>query len=145
MIIIKILEKDIKDVEFFYTLNFICKFKDSNNFSLFKSQTMGWIIWNFIEQMVLITYIIRTFFKSIKEKIKMEILSFFFLWYIYSFICTFISFYINKNKSKEDSMNLIVIIISICFHYICLVINGYFPLFLSYHYKTAISYHLVQN
>ena len=38
-------------------------------------------------------------------------------------------------------MNLIVIIISICFHYICLVINGYFPLFLSYHYKTAISYH----
>jgi hypothetical protein len=141
MIIIKLVGiKGVEGVEFFYTFNYIYKFKE-DNFSLFKSQMLGWVIWNFIEQMVMITYIIRTFSKSIKEKIKIEILSFFFLWYIYSFICTLINYFGNKNKSKEESMNFLIIILSICFHYICLIINGYFPIFLSYHYKTAISYH----
>ena len=115
MVVIKIV--NIKGVGFFYTFNFIYNFGDAqnHNFQLFKPQMMGWVIWNFIEQFFLITYLFRILFKSIKEKIKTELLSFFILWYIYS--------------------------LSLCVHYIGLFINGYFPLFLSFHYKTAISYH----
>ena len=132
-----------KKVVFFYTFNYIYDFGETqnHNFQLFKSQMMGWVIWNFIEQFFLITYLFRVLLKSIKEKIKTELLSFFILWYIYSLICTFINYITKKKELDEEKMNLIVIIISLCVHYIGLFINGYFPLFLSFHYKTAISYH----
>lgn len=142
MIIIKF--KKIEHVEFFYTFNYIYNFEENNYFSLFKSQMMGWVIWNFIEQLVIISYIFRTINKSIKEKIKTELIAFFILWYIYSNISTYINYYTkhnNKDHETEKDLNLIIIIISLCFHYICLFINGYFPLYLSFHYKTSISYH----
>ena len=141
MVVIKIVK--IKGVAFFYTFNYIYNFKDAQpyNSQLFKSQMMGWVIWNFIEQLFLISYLFRVLLKSIKEKIKTELLSFFILWYIYSLICTFINYITKKKELDEDEMNLIVIIMSLCVHYIGLFINGYFPLFLSFHYKTAISYH----
>ena len=140
MVIIKL--NKIKNVEFFYTFNYIYDYK--NDFSLFKSQMMGWIIWNFIEQFVMISYIFRIINKPLKEKLKTELFSFFILWYLYSFIPTFINYYTkhnNKDKDEEKDLNSIIIIISLCVHYICLFINGYFPIYLSYHYKTAISYH----
>ena len=140
MIIIKVVK--IKGVEFFYTFNYIYYFKE-DNFPLFKSQLFGWVIWNFIEQFVMLTFIFRISIKSIKEKIKTELLLFFILWYIYSIVCTFINYITKKKKVKEEEeeMNVVVIIISLGIHYICLFINGYFPLFLSFHYKTTISYH----
>ena len=145
MIIIKLI--DIQDIDFFYCLNYIYQFKEEN-FSLFKSQMTVWVIWNFIEQCILITYIFRTINKYIMEKIKTELLLFFILWYIYSFICTYMNYYFNdytkKNdleEEKEEKINLIIIILSLFFHYICLFINGYLPIILSYTYKTAISYH----
>ena len=138
MIIIKFIE--INGVTFFYSLNYIYYFKEEN-FSLFKSQMNVWIIWNFIEQFFLITYIFRTFNKYIMEKIKTELLSFFILWYIYSLICTYINYYTKTNNSNEEKFNLIIIVLSLFFHYISLFINGYFPIILSYTYKTAISYH----
>jgi hypothetical protein len=140
MVIIKL--NKIKNVEFFYTFNYIYDYK--NDFSLFKSQMMGWIIWNFIEQFVMISYIFRIINKPLKEKLKTELFSFFILWYLYSFIPTFINYYTkhnNKDEDEEKDLNSIIIIISLCVHYICLFINGYFPIYLSYHYKTAISYH----
>ena len=60
---------------------------------IYKSQMLGWIIWNFIEQFVMITYIYRTVIKFIKEKIKTELILFFVIWYIYSTICSFIDYY----------------------------------------------------
>ena len=142
MIIIKVVKID--GVEFFYTSNYIYNFPNDNyeeKFSLFKSQMLGWTIWNFIEQFILITYLFRTLTKSIKEKIKAELLSFFILWYLHGLICTFINYISNKHKSSKENLDLAIIIISLCCHYICLFINGYFPLLLSFHYKTAISYH----
>ena len=135
MIIIKFIEMD--KVEFFYCFNYIC-----NNDSLFQPQMLVWVIWNFIEQFVMITYLFRIFNKYIKEKIKTELLSFFILWYIYSVICTLMNYFTKKfGLSDEGKINLIIIIISLIFHYICLFINGYLPIILSYTYKTAISYH----
>jgi len=139
MIIIKFSE--IEHVEFFYCFNYIYKFEKKNEF-LFQPQMLGWVIWNFIEQFVMITYLFRIFNKYIKEKIKTELLSFFILWYVYSVICTLMNYFTKKfGLSDEGKINLIIIIISLSFHYICLFINGYLPIILSYTYKTAISYH----
>ena len=145
MIILKIL--NIRGIEFFYTNNYIYNFNESNlneedKFPFYKTQMLIWIIWNFIEQFILITYIFRTFYKNIKEKIKTEILSFFILWYTYGLICSY--FYYSKKWEiikDDDNIHLILIIITIFSHYIGLILNGYFPIILSFHYKTSISYH----
>ena len=138
MIIIKFIEMD--NVKFFYCFNYIYKF-GKENVSLFQPQMLVWVIWNFIEQFDMITYLFRIFNKYIKEKIKTELLSFFILWYVYSVICTLMNYFTKKFDLSEGKINLIIIIISLSFHYICLFINGYLPLILSYTYKTAISYH----
>ena len=138
MIIIRIVYND--DIKFFYTFNYIHNFDDDKHYNLIKKQLLGWIIWNFIEQFVIITYFFRILTKSIKEKLKSELFYFFILWYIYSFISTLIN-YLHKEKDIDANIDLIIIIISLCFHYKSLFINGYFPIFLSYHYKTSISYH----
>ena len=148
MIIINIVERI--GINFFYTFNYIFNFnglEEKKKKSIFKSQMLCFIIWNFIEQFVLITYLFRIFTKAIKEKIKTELLLYFILWLIYSFICTFIDYYtgieITKiiNDKKKYNLKIIIILISICFLYISLFINGYFPIILTYYYKTAISYH----
>ena len=150
MSIIKVI--NIAGVEMFYTFNFIYYYNNNNNNNteenkinvddIYKSQMLGWIIWNFIEQFVMITYIYRTVIKFIKEKIKTELILFFVIWYIYSTICSFIDYYTKSNPDiNKDNINLIVIILSLFINYICLFINGYLPIILSYQYKTAISYH----
>ena len=140
MIIIRIV--GLKDIKFFYTFNYIYEFdnkKDLND--LFNKQLCVWVIWNFIEQFVIITYFFRISSKLIKEKLINELLYFFILWYAYGFISSLINYLTKKQNYNENDMNLIIIIISLCVHYICLFINGYFPIFLTYHYKTSISYH----
>jgi len=138
MILIKLI--GIKDVEMFYTFNYIHKFETTEFSNIFKTQMLIWIIWNFIEQFILITYIFKTFSKIVEEKIKMEILCFFILWFIYGFISTFCNFYYAL-KSNDENINLIIIIISLFVHYLSLILNGYYPIILSYLYKISISYH----
>lgn len=136
MIIIRIVYDD--NIKFFYTLNYISNIEDNSN--LIKKQLLGWVIWNFIEQFAIITYFFRILTKSIKEKLKNELLYFFILWYVYSLISTLID-YLYKKEDMKGNRDLILIIITLIFHYISLFINGYFPIFLSYLYKTSISYH----
>ena len=117
----------------FFIFNIIYSLEPNND--AFIPQFYFWVIWNFVEQFVMITYIYRILSKSFKEQIKSELFSFFILWYIYGFICTLISLiFYNGNKDY-------LIIISIITHYICLLLNGFLPLFLSYYNKTGISYH----
>jgi hypothetical protein len=136
MIIIKLF--DIKEVELFYTFNYIHKFEKNESLNLFKVQMLIWIIWNFIEQFVLITYIFKIFSKIVEEKIKMEIICFFILWFIYGFISTIFNYYYPKNN---ESVNLIIIIVTLTVHYLSLFLNGYYPIILSFLYKISISYH----
>ena len=137
MILIKLI--GIKGIDMFYTFNYIHKFDPTEFSNVFKTQMLIWIIWNFIEQFVLITYIFKTLSKIVEEKIKMEILCFFILWFIYGFISTFCHFYYNL-KNNDENTNLIIII-SLCVHYLSLFLNGYYPIILSYLYKISISYH----
>ena len=135
MIIIKLINNT--KVELFYTFNYIHKF-EKESLELFKDQMLIWIIWNFIEQFVLITYIFNIFSKIVEEKIKMEILCFFILWFIYGFISTIFNYDYPKNK---DDINLIIIIVTLTVHYLSLFLNGYYPIILSFLYKISISYH----
>lgn len=73
MIIIKFINKDFETFELFYSFNYICNFGKKNG-NLFKSQLLLWIIWNFIEQFILITYIFRIMTRYIKEKIYFHFL-----------------------------------------------------------------------
>lgn len=127
MIIIKLF--GIKEVELFYTFNYIHKFEKNESLNLFKVQMLIWIIWNFIEQFVLITYIFKIFSKIVEEKIKMEIICFFILWFIYGFISTIFNYYYPKNN---ESVNLIIIIVTLTVHYLSLFLNGYYPIILSF-------------
>ena len=116
MIAIKLI--GINQVEMFYTFNYIHKFEEqTKSFYLFKVQMLIWIIWNFIEQFVLITYIFNIFSK----------------------ISTFFNYYYPKNN--DENINLIIIIVSLCVHYLSLFLNGYYPIILSFLYKISISYH----
>ena len=138
MIAIKLI--GINQVEMFYTFNYIHKFEEqTESFYLFKVQMLIWIIWNFIEQFILITYIFKTFSKIVEEKIKMEILCFFILWFIYGFTSTFFNYYYPKNN--DENISFIIIIVSLCVHYLSLFLNGYYPIILSFLYKISISYH----
>ena len=137
MIAIKLIV--IKDDELFYTFNYIHKFEKTESLDLFKVQMLIWIIWNFIEQFVLITYIFKIIYKIVEEKIKMEILCFFILWFIYGFISTIFNYYYPKNN--DENINLIIIIVTLTVHYFSLFLNGYYPIILSFLYKISISYH----
>ena len=134
-----------KNVEFFFRFNLIYDFgeiSESSRDITFKMNLILWIIWNFLEQGIMILYIYRTFSKFIKEKIKIEILISFIIWYIYGFICSVFNLYLKKNSiDKKSNLNLFLSIFSIIVHYALLFFNGIFPIVLSYHYRTSISYH----
>ncbi len=142
MIIFKIVH--INDGEaFFYTFNFIYYSTDSSNEdnTKYKAQMIFWIVWSFLEQALMITFIYRTLSKSIKEYIKTELLSFFIIWYIHGFLCSLFDYIKKNNDWGPDTPNLILLIITLVFQYICLFLNGYLPLLLSYFNKTGINYY----
>lgn len=141
MIIIKLI--GIENVEMFYTFNYIYNFEETEFSKIFKVQMLIWIIWNFIEQFILITYIFKAYSTIVEQKIKTEILCFFILWYIYGFISTFFNYYnpIKNNDEEGKNINLIIIIISLGVQYLSLFLNGYYPIILSFLNKISISYH----
>ena len=92
-----------------------------------------WVLWNFIEQIILITYIFRIFNKRIKYYLSFEIYSLFIILFIYSNYTSFIFLY-------TDYYDLNFIYISLTLLYICLILNGFFPIFMSFFSKGNINY-----
>ena len=145
MIIIKLTKID--SLKFFYTYNLITKNSSSlNNLEiLYSRQKIIWIIINFLEQFIMLTYTYKMLTKPVKQKIKLELLVFLLIWYIYSNIST--SFDNSENSiivdsnSDSNSYHTIMVILTLTAHYLCLVFNGYFPIILSYCDHTSISYH----
>ena len=91
------------------------------------------IIWNFLEQFIIVTYLFRMYdIINPGFLIKFELVSFLIIWFIYSNF-TFIFAYINKNDILSD--NNIFILVSLAVLYICFIINGVIPLILSFSSK----------
>ena len=136
---------NIDKVEYFFRFNIIYDFGGINESSLditYKMNLILWICWNFCEQIVIIFYTFRTLTKHIKEKIKIEIFISAIIWYIYGIICSLFNLLLKEDSlDKNSNLNLFLALFSIIVHYALLFLNGIFPIVLSYHYRTSISYH----
>ena len=135
-----------KNVGVFFRFNLIYNFDDiiegSSKNIIYKMNTSLWICWNFLEQIVLIFYIFRIFLQNLKEKIKLEILISTIILYIYSFICSICNLYFPEGSTNKNSkLNLFLAIFTILIQFCLLFFHGIFPIILSYHYRTSISYH----
>ena len=134
----------IDNVESFFRFNLIYDFEDIEDPDnvTYKMNLILWICWNFVEQFILIYYIYQILSKYLKEKIKLEIILSFIIWYIYGFICTFLSLHLQDDSiDKNSNLNIFLSVFSLLVHYFFLFINGVFPIVLSYHYRTSITYH----
>ena len=102
-----------------------------------KEQYIGksyvWVIWNFLEQIILVTYIFRLFNKKFKYYLSFELRSLFIILFLYSNYTSLIILY-------SDYNDLNFIFISLSFLYIYLIINGFFPIFMSFFSKGNIAY-----
>ena len=102
-----------------------------------KIQTNLWLILNFIEQMIMLTYVYLMRVNEVKQKIQFELFTFLLSWFLYSNALTLFDYH----KGFTDKDDIIQLAFSLFFLYICLFLNGYFPVILSYCYHTSISYH----
>ena len=136
MVVIKLTNVD--DLTFFYTFNLITE-KTKIDPAYYR-QKIIWIIINFIEQFLIITYTYKMFTKPVKQKIKLELIFYLIVWFIYSNLSTFFDKY-EGDGINDNSIHIIVVSLTFVAHYMCLIFNGYIPIILSYCYRTSISYH----
>ena len=94
------------------------------------------VIWNFIELIVIITYLYRTYeIISPKQFVKFELYIFLILWIGYN---NFISLCKLEIIALDDT---IITIVSIAVLYFSLLLNGYLPVIISFTSKTLVQYH----
>ena len=109
-----------------------------NSEKINKIKIIIWIIWNFLEQGILLTYVYRIYYIiNLQNFIKIELYIYFTAWFIYAnitFIITYFSDYNNPNFS-------LLIIITMMILYLSLVLNGYMPIVLSFRLKNLVTYH----
>ena len=116
-----------KCFELFYISNV------SSNKSI-KSKIYMWIIWNFMEQFAIITYIFRLYDKKIKNYLSLELLVF----SVLSILYTNYSSIIFLNKSIDNSEFIVITLIVL---YLYLILNGLFPIIMSFFSKANICYY----
>lgn len=95
-----------------------------------------WVIWHFLEQFILITYLFRIHdIINPQNLITFELYFFFIIWFFYTnFI--FIFAYVNKDNNNE-----IYVFVTLGFLYVSLMLNGYLPVIISFISKTLVTYH----
>jgi hypothetical protein len=93
-----------------------------------------WVIINFVEHIVLLTYTYFISINKIKHIVRFELFAFLVIWILYPNTLRFIEIVINETPHW-------ISYISILFLYSCLVINGYLPIYITYRDKESISYH----
>lgn len=115
-------------------------FLDKNEKTKLKSNIKIWIIWNFVEQLVLITYIFRIYKQKLKYILSLELYLFFIIWFIYSNYSSLI--YIrHKNINELNNNSIDFAIISLIFLYLCLILNALVPILMSFYSKLINSYY----
>ena len=95
-----------------------------------------WLIINCIEHMAILSYAYYICINQLKQKLRLEIISCFIIWFIYSnLICVLELISINLD-------NDVYIYISLAVCYLFLIINGVLPILItfSYHYSTSYSF-----
>ena len=134
IILIFIIIMNIAYKHCFEILSLSTKSDDTNNDNT-KYQMYAWVIWNFIEQTLIITYISRIFNKNLKYYLKLELYLIFLVSFFFSNYSTII--YLNIISKSDNSVFIIVNLISL---YIYLIINGLLPTIMSFCSRVNISY-----
>jgi len=96
-----------------------------------------WVVWSFIEQIILVTYLFRTYdIISPRQFVKFELYSFLIICFLYSSFSFWFAF-INNNIENDSEL----VLVSLASHYIYLLLNGYLPVIMSFTTKTLVTYH----
>lgn len=117
--------------------HFVCCMEIINESQFYVS--LSWIIINFAEDAILLTYTYLISINQIKQMIKFELYTFLLVWIIYPNALRLSDFLFNVDTTPNLSHWTSYICIG--FLYICLFLNGYLPIILSYLDQTNISYH----
>ena len=120
-----------------FTINLLI----SENFIV--SQANIWLVANFLEQFAMITYGYLMLVNEVKHKIKFELFGILICWFIYSNAMTFFDYYdfILEKSITTSNDTTIILSITLAAFYVSLFLNGFFPIILSFSYKTSVAYH----
>ena len=117
-----------------FTANFLFAKKEN----LKNAKTMIWLVINFIEHLILLTYAYKICVNQLKQKLRFEIISFFIIWFLYSNV----AYSLEKSASENNKdYNLLIIIISLVVCYLFLFLNSILPILISCSYKYSTGYH----
>jgi hypothetical protein len=97
-----------------------------------------WIVINFLEAVVLLTYCFFVSINHIRQLIKIELYAFTIVWIMYPNFLRIGDIFFNLDQIIESHWTSYVCLF---FMYLCLFINGYLPLIISFIYKKSINYH----
>jgi len=102
-----------------------------------------WIFLNFIEHIIFVTYSYFLSVNPIKQLIKFELNSFVGVWIIYPNFLRFAQFYLEDDDPIAIINSHWTSYICVGFLYLCLLINGYIPIIISYLEEKKLNYHFI--
>ena len=99
-----------------------------------------WIIWNFLEEFIILTYLFRIYdIISPKQFVKFELYSYLIVWVIYNNLSLLFYFFAGED---DDDTKTTLNIISLAVLYICLILEGIMPVSMSFiSSKALLNYH----
>ncbi len=100
-----------------------------------------WVVINFIEEAILITYTYLIFINHIKQLIKFELFAFSMVWIIYPNVLRIGDFFTDSDGAYTDNDGHWTSWVCLGFLWICLVLNGYIPIILSFIKGSSLGYH----
>ena len=118
-----------------FTVNFLFL---KNDKSLETAKRIIWMIINFIEHIILLTFAYKICIYRLKQKLRFEIISSFIIWFLYSNTVSYL-------ESPDENHDNIIIYISLGFCYLFLILNAIIPVLISYSYHYSIGYHFTSN
>ena len=115
-------------------------FFSNEDLLLNKTKMWIWVIYNFIEDFLLISYLFRLYdiITLPNQYIKFELCIFVIIWFIYSNICSGFGYHY---RNEIDNKSSVFSIISLTVLYISLIINGVLPVIMTFTPKTLVTYH----
>jgi len=106
---------------------------DITNCKLYTANSIIWFMINFVEHIIILTYVYKICVNQIKQKLRFEIIATFVIWFICSNLIGILEIAPNINGKIFIALNLVM-----C--YLFLIINAIIPIIMSYFYKNSTIY-----
>ena len=100
-----------------------------------------WVIINFLEDVILVTYTYVLLVNHVKQMIKLELFTFMLVWIVYPNFLRFTDFIYPGQSSYGQMTGHWSSYICCGFLWICLLLNGYLPVIISFINNNSITYH----